>query len=173
MNGQPEKHPIVIAVNGEKHGEYVEPRMSLSDFLRDKLGLTGTHIGCHEGACGACTVLLDGVSARSCLTLATQADGRQVDTVESLVDDDGRLTLLQEAFVRRFALQCGFCTPGFLMLATEIVKEAQEEGRSFSREALTERLSANLCRCTGYVPIVEAVEEVLRTHSDSNGGERA
>jgi 2-furoyl-CoA dehydrogenase 2Fe-2S iron sulfur subunit len=145
---------IELTVNGRSVGESVEPRLLLTDFLRHRLGLTGTHVGCEHGVCGACTVLVDGVSVRACCLLAVQADGSRVETVESLAGDGG-LNLLQEAFRRHHALQCGFCTPGILMAATDVLSRGRP-----SREEIVELLSGHLCRCTGYAPIVDAIAEV-------------
>ena len=142
---------IEVADNGTLRQAEVEPRLLLSDFLRHSLGLTGTHVGCEHGVCGACTVLLDGVAVRSCLTLAVQADGLEVTTVEGL-----EWGPLQEAFRRHHALQCGFCTPGILIAATDLLSR----GRPPSREEIVEMLSGQLCRCTGYEPIVDAIAEV-------------
>jgi aerobic-type carbon monoxide dehydrogenase small subunit (CoxS/CutS family) len=136
--------------------ETVEPRLLLTDFLRHRLGLTGTHVGCEHGVCGACTVLLDGVSVRACCVLAVQADGGSVETVESLAGN-GPLTALQESFRRHQALQCGFCTPGILMAATDLLSRG-----SPTREEIVDLLSGHLCRCTGYAPIVDAIEEAAR-----------
>jgi 2-furoyl-CoA dehydrogenase 2Fe-2S iron sulfur subunit len=148
---------IEMTVNGRVAREVVEPRLLLTDFLRHRLGLTGTHVGCEHGVCGACTVLLDGVSVRGCCLLAVQADGARVDTVESLAD--GRpLNALQEAFRRRHALQCGFCTPGILMAATDLLSRGRP-----TRAEIVDMLSGHLCRCTGYAPIVDAIEEVARS----------
>ena len=135
-------------------GRPVEPRLLLTDFLRHRLGLTGTHVGCEHGVCGACTVLLDGVSVRGCCVLAVQADGSRVDTVESLAGN-GPLSALQEAFRRHHALQCGFCTPGILMAATDLLSRGTP-----TRDEIVDLLSGHLCRCTGYAPIVDAIEEV-------------
>lgn len=152
-----EKRTVKIAVNGEPREALVEPRRLLSDFLREDLGLTGTHVGCEHGVCGACTILLDGETTRACLTLAVQADGRSVDTVESLGSPD-RLNPLQKAFREHHALQCGFCTPGMLMTATEIL----EAGAPLSDADIREAISGNLCRCTGYEHIVRAVSAALK-----------
>lgn len=151
---QPSKHMSVhVSVNGREYRRTVMARMTLSDFLRDELGLIGTKVGCEHGVCGACTVLVDDEPARSCLMLAVQADGRQVRTVESLAN--GRsMNALQECFQKHHALQCGFCTAGFLMSATALL----EEGRP-TRDDIVETLSGHYCRCTGYAPIVDAVEE--------------
>jgi len=148
---------VTITVNGTPVTRRVEARTHLTDFLREELGLTGSHLGCEHGACGACTVRIDGEIRRGCLTLAVQADGRRVDTIEGL-SDSGELAKLQEAFHRRNALQCGFCTPGMLLAAQDLVKNEPKA----DRERIREHLSGNYCRCTGYHAIVEAVEEVLK-----------
>ena len=147
---------VELTVNGRRVVERVEDRLLLSDFLRHTLGLTGTHVGCEHGVCGACTVLLDGVSVRACLVLAAQADGAEVRTVESLAAGPG-LSPLQEAFRRHHALQCGFCTPGILIAAMDLLSRG-----SPTREEIVDLLSGHLCRCTGYAPIVDAIEEVAR-----------
>jgi aerobic carbon-monoxide dehydrogenase small subunit len=144
---------IAVTVNGDRHDVEVEPRRLLSDVLRHDLGLTGTHVGCEHGVCGCCTVLLDGEPVRACLVLAVQADGCAVTTVEGLANADGTLHPLQEAFRRHHGLQCGFCTPGFLMLASTVYKQAA----SMSDEEIRVALGGQLCRCTGYVGIVRAV----------------
>jgi aerobic carbon-monoxide dehydrogenase small subunit len=148
---------IALTVNGEDVRETVEVRTTLVDFLRERLGLTGSHIGCEQGVCGACTVRLDGVTVRGCLTLAVQCAGRTVETIEG-VSDKGEIADLQEAFVRRNALQCGFCTPGMLLSAQELLAA----GGVPSREEIRAHLSGNYCRCTGYQAIVDAVEAVAR-----------
>ena len=145
---------IDVTVNGRRYREAVESRLLLSDFLRGRLGLTGTHVGCEHGVCGACTVRFDGVAARSCLLLAVQADGAEIVTVEGLAHDDG-LTPLQAAFRSHHALQCGFCTPGILIAADELLTR----GRPTSREEIVDLLSGHLCRCTGYTAIVDAIAE--------------
>jgi len=150
VNGQ---HTIGVTVNGTQHERAVEPRLLLSDFLRHELGLTGTHVGCEHGVCGACTVLLDGAAVRACLVFAVQADGREVTTVEGL-DRDGTLHPLQQAFHEAHALQCGFCTPGFLMSLIPFLRDHPDPSEHQIREAL----SGNLCRCTGYANIVTAVQ---------------
>jgi aerobic-type carbon monoxide dehydrogenase small subunit (CoxS/CutS family) len=142
---------FAVTVNGRERRETVEPRLLLSDFLRHTLGLTGTHVGCEHGVCGACTVLLDGVSVRSCLLLAVQADGAEIVTVEGLAPN-GQLNPLQTAFTECHALQCGFCTPGILIAATDLLSRG-----SPSREEIVDMLSGHLCRCTGYESIVEAI----------------
>ena len=144
---------VVLTVNGERHEVAVEPRRLLSDVLRADLGLTGTHVGCEHGVCGCCTVLVDGEPARSCLMLAATADGARIETVEGLAAPDGTLHPLQEAFRRHHGLQCGFCTPGFLMLASTVYRDAP----SMSDEEIRTALGGQLCRCTGYVGIVRAV----------------
>ena len=148
---------IALTVNGRLVRETVEPRLLLTDFLRHRLGLTGTHVGCEHGICGACTVLLDGTAVRGCCLLAVQADGATVSTVESLAGT-ARLNPLQEAFRRHHALQCGFCTPGILMGATDLLARGTP-----TREEIVDMLSGHLCRCTGYAPIVDALEEAPRT----------
>ena len=153
----PDLHRISLTVNGETHDITVESRRSLADSLRHDLGLTGTHLGCEHGICGACTVLLDGQPARSCLVFAVQADGRSVETVESLGTPDD-LNPLQQSFTEHHGLQCGFCTPGFLMLATAFVRDHPGAGEPGIREAL----ASNLCRCTGYQGIVDAVVAYAR-----------
>jgi aerobic-type carbon monoxide dehydrogenase small subunit (CoxS/CutS family) len=148
---------VELTVNGRRYRELVEPRLLLSDFLRHRLGLTGTHVGCEHGVCGACTVLLDGVSARSCLLFAVQADGSEIRTVESLAEG-GELNALQRAFNERHALQCGFCTPGILMAATDLLLRTPAP----SREEVADMLSGHLCRCTGYEPIVQAILDAAK-----------
>ena len=147
-----ESFQITVTVNGREYQRAVEPRLTLADFLREDLGLTGTHLGCEHGICGACTVLLNGDAVRSCLMLAVQADGAELTTVEGL-SRDGRLTALQQAFQDNGALQCGFCTPGFLMTATAFLGEIPNPTEAQVRDAI----SGNVCRCTGYVAIVEAI----------------
>jgi aerobic-type carbon monoxide dehydrogenase small subunit (CoxS/CutS family) len=151
---------IEVTVNGRRYREAVEPRLLASDFLRHTLGLTGTHVGCEHGVCGACTVRVDGAAIRSCLLLAVQLDGAEVRTVEGLAPD-GELTPLQAAFRETHALQCGFCTPGILMAAAELL----EAESAPSRAEITDLLSGHLCRCTGYEPIVEAIARAAGTAS--------
>jgi 2-furoyl-CoA dehydrogenase 2Fe-2S iron sulfur subunit len=151
---------IRLVVNGHEVVEEVEPRLLLTDFLRHRLGLTGTHVGCEHGVCGACTVRLDGVSVRACCVLAVQADGSVVETVESLAGSGG-LSPLQDAFKRHHALQCGFCTPGILMAADDLLSRGDP-----SRDEIVDMLSGHLCRCTGYAPIVAAIEDAR----DAKGG---
>jgi carbon-monoxide dehydrogenase small subunit len=143
---------IRVTVNGVPHEALVEPRMTLADFLRHELALTGTHVGCEHGVCGACTVLVDGRTARSCLMLAVQADGAEVTTVEGLARDGG-LHPIQEAFVEEHGLQCGFCTPGFLMAVYELL----HDNPSPSDEEIKDMLGGQICRCTGYQSIYRAV----------------
>lgn len=152
------KMVVSMVVNGEKAEALVEPRLLLVDFIRDKLGLTGTHIGCEHGVCGACTVLVDGRTTRSCLMFAVQADGLEVETVEGLLLPDGELSDLQAAFRDSHGLQCGFCTSGMLMSATELLRTNACE----SREDIREAISGNLCRCTGYETIVDAIETAAK-----------
>jgi carbon-monoxide dehydrogenase small subunit len=140
-----------ITVNGKSHARVVEARLTLADFLRHELGLTGTHLGCEHGVCGACTVLVDDRTARSCLMFAVQANGCEVTTVEGLTPD-GDLSVLQQAFMDNHGLQCGFCTPGMLITLTELLRDNAEPSETEVREALT----GNLCRCTGYAGIVKA-----------------
>jgi len=148
----PTRHKIELTVNGERLQRHVEPRLLLSDFLRYELRLTGTHVGCAHGVCGACTVSINGSTARSCLTFAVQMDGAVIETVESLAPR-GPLSALQQAFHEHHALQCGFCTPGFLMSARELLARDPDP----SEESIRMALRGNLCRCTGYVNIVRAV----------------
>jgi carbon-monoxide dehydrogenase small subunit len=150
-----DQHLVTLNVNGREHELLVESRRTLADTLRQDLGLTGTHVGCEHGICGACTVLLDDEPVRACLVFGVQADGRRVRTVEDLADGD-ELTDLQQAFSRHHGLQCGFCTPGFLMLA-EAYLSTEPAGDA---EEVRDVVSANLCRCTGYQGIVDAVGEV-------------
>ena len=146
---------IAVTVNGRRYREPVPDRLLLSDFLRHRLGLTGTHVGCEHGVCGSCTVHLDGAAVRSCLLLAVQADEADVRTVESLADG-ARLHPLQEAFREHFALQCGFCTPGILMAAVDFLAQNPTP----TRTEIAQMLSGHLCRCTGYAPIIDAIAAV-------------
>jgi aerobic-type carbon monoxide dehydrogenase small subunit (CoxS/CutS family) len=147
-------HRITGTVNGSAYDEVVDDRMTLADFLREKLRLTGTHLGCEHGVCGACTVIVDGAASRSCLMLAVQADGTEIETVEGLAED-GELNRLQAAFKKNHALQCGFCTSGFLMSVTAAMREGEIRDEGHAREVL----SGNICRCTGYSGLVKAVLE--------------
>jgi len=149
---------IAVEINGRVHEGEVEPRTLLSDFIRHQAGLTGTHVGCEHGVCGACTVQVEGETVRSCLMLAVQADGRSVLTVEGLAPSDDELHPLQRAFTEAHALQCGFCTPGFLMSAEALLRERSDPSEQEIREAL----AGNLCRCTGYEGIVAAVQAAAR-----------
>ena len=151
---------IRLTVNGETVAESVEPRTTLVDFLRETLGLTGSHVGCEHGVCGACTVLLNGTVVRGCLTLAVQCDGAQIETIEG-ISDSGVIADLQEAFRRRNALQCGFCTPGMLLTAQELLAR----GETPNRDTIREHLAGNYCRCTGYQAIIDAVESVAQTRA--------
>jgi aerobic carbon-monoxide dehydrogenase small subunit len=153
---------IILTVNGGRYQRAVEPRLLLSDFLRYTLGLTGTHVGCEHGVCGACTVLVGGDSVRACLMFAVQADGCSVETVEGL-GRIGRLNSLQEAFHEHHALQCGFCTPGLLMTATDLIKKYPLS----TDDDIREGLSGNLCRCTGYEHIVKAIRAVVGKGKDA------
>ncbi|MDQ0137730.1 carbon-monoxide dehydrogenase small subunit [Neorhizobium galegae] len=146
---------VTMTVNGQTYSRSVEPRLLLSDFLRQDLGLIGTHVGCEHGVCGACTVLMDGRSIRSCLTFAIQAEGSTLETIEGLAAKDGTLSPLQQSFQDCHGLQCGFCTPGFLMRATELLRNGEAMA---DREDIREAISGNLCRCTGYETIVDAIE---------------
>jgi aerobic carbon-monoxide dehydrogenase small subunit len=145
------KQATRVTVNGKSYARVVDARLTLADFLRHELNLTGTHLGCEHGVCGACTVLVDGHSARSCLMFAVQANDCEVTTVEGLAPD-GKLSVLQQAFMDNHGLQCGFCTPGMLITLTELLRENPEPNEQDVREALT----GNLCRCTGYAGIVRA-----------------
>jgi carbon-monoxide dehydrogenase small subunit len=148
---------ISLTVNGEAVNERVEARKTLVDFLRDDLGLTGSHVGCEHGVCGACTVRVNGAIVRGCLMLAAQCDGAKVETIEG-VSDSGAVADLQEAFEKRNALQCGFCTPAMLLTAQELLTN----GATPSREKIREHISGNYCRCTGYHAIVDAIESVAQ-----------
>jgi carbon-monoxide dehydrogenase small subunit len=145
---------VTTTVNGQGYERSVEPRLLLSDFLRHELGLPGTHVGCEHGVCGACTILVDGLPVRSCLMFAVQANGKEIETVESLAADRAKLHPLQDAFREAHALQCGYCTPGILMTMKAFLAETP----SPSEEEIREALSGNLCRCTGYQHIVDAVK---------------
>ncbi len=155
---------VAFEVNGKALEVDVEPRLSLADCLRDVLGLTGTHLGCEHGVCGACTVIVDGEAVRSCLTLAVQAAGEKIVTVEGLSRDNG-LTPLQAAFRKHHALQCGFCTPGMVTTAHALLSEEPDADAERVREAL----SGNICRCTGYISIVEAVLEARTAYRTAEG----
>jgi carbon-monoxide dehydrogenase small subunit len=151
-----DSHTISLTINGEKVVRLVEPRQNLIDFLRQSEELTGSHVGCEHGVCGACTIEVDGAMVRGCLMFAVQADGCTITTIEGLTES-GRATQLQTAFAARNALQCGYCTPGMLAAAVEYI----EAGGSADRAAIREHLSGNYCRCTGYQSIVDAVQSVI------------
>jgi 2-furoyl-CoA dehydrogenase 2Fe-2S iron sulfur subunit len=157
---------ITLTVNGTTVTEQVEPRLLLTDFLRHRLGLTGTHVGCEHGICGSCTVRLDGVSVRACCLLAVQVDGSAVETVESLAGEE-LLSPLQAAFKRHHALQCGFCTPGILLAADDLLSRGAP-----SREEIVDMLSGHLCRCTGYATIIAAIEDARDNVSQVFGADR-
>jgi carbon-monoxide dehydrogenase small subunit len=148
--------PVSFSVNDESVQAVAEPRTHLADFLRDQLRLTGTHLGCEHGVCGACTVLIDGEPARSCIAFTVQCEGSTVRTIEGF-EDDALMNELRAAFSREHALQCGFCTPGMLMAAQDLIRQ----GKQVSREEIRSHISGNYCRCTGYQSIVDAIEEVI------------
>ena len=152
-----DKLPITLTINGRDYAVEVEPRRTLADAIREDCGLTGTHIGCEHGVCGACTVIVDGEPVRSCLMFAAQADGKPIRTVEGLAKD-GELHVMQQAFMDHHGLQCGFCTPGFLMLAVGVLEREPD----ISDDDLMDVLSSNLCRCTGYQNIVKAVRAAAK-----------
>jgi len=151
-------HTITLTVNGEPRTEEVEARLTLADFLRERLDRTATHLGCEHGVCGACTVLVDGHAARSCTMLAVQADGAEIRTLEGVAGPDGELHPIQQGFWEKHGMQCGFCTSGFVMSLVELLERDSEP----SEEDVSEVLNGHLCRCTGYVKIREAVEEAVR-----------
>lgn len=159
--------PVTIELNGKRMVGNAQPRTLLSDFLRQTLGATGTHVGCEHGVCGCCTVMIDGIAQRSCLTLAVQADGRRVETVESLAEDEGRLDALQRAFNRHHALQCGFCTPGILMSFTDYLRRNPDPAEKEVREVL----GGHVCRCTGYAGLVAAIMDAAREMRGEAGPE--
>ena len=152
-----ERETISVTVNGRAYERAVEPRRLLSDFLRDDLRLTGTHVGCEHGVCGACTVMMDGVTARACLTFAVMADGAEIETIEGLGTVDA-MHPVQQAFWEKHGLQCGFCTPGMLMTAVELLKRNPDP----SVDDIRDTISGNLCRCTGYQTIVESIQHAAR-----------
>ncbi len=164
-------HPVRVQVNGTWREGSVEPRRTLADFLREDLDLTGTHLACEHGFCGNCNVLLDGQAVRSCLMLAVQADGHEVETVEGLADRDGTLSALQQAFTENHGLQCGFCTPAMLMIAVEFMRAHPEGG---SDDEIREAISGITCRCTGYQQIVESIQAASQAASAGalEGGSR-
>jgi carbon-monoxide dehydrogenase small subunit len=151
------KQTIVVTINGRVYEEDVEPRLLLSHFLRENIGLTGTHVGCVVGECGACSILLDNKLVKSCLHFAVQADGREITTIEGLAKD-GTLSTIQEAFVKHYALQCGYCTPGMVMASHALLRDHPNP----SEEEIRKALGGNLCMCTGYVQIVNAVKDAAR-----------
>lgn len=161
---QQEKRHITVSVNGVSHTAHIPTRLLLSDFLRHTLHLTGTHVGCEHGVCGACTIIFNGAPIRSCLMLAVQANGGEILTVEGLAHPDGSLHPLQHAFRTYHGLQCGFCTPGFLMASYAFLQEHPDP--ALSDDEIREALSGNLCRCTGYQGIVAAVRHVLATQHE-------
>ena len=158
-----QKTRVALTLNGRKLAAEAEPRMLLSDFLRHAIGATGTHVGCEHGVCGACTILIDGQPARACLTLAVQLEGLEVTTVEGLAPAQDRLSVMQAAFRRHHALQCGFCTPGMLMTATDLMKKY----RLASDDSIREGLSGNLCRCTGYEHIIRAIRALVDSKAEN------
>jgi carbon-monoxide dehydrogenase small subunit len=149
---------VDISVNGEHRQDALEPRLTLADYVRERCGLTGTHLGCEHGVCGACTVLVDDQAVRSCLVFAVQADGRDVTTIEGLRGPDGELTTVQAAFRDHHGLQCGFCTPGFVVSVTAFLRDNPQP----TADQILEALSGNLCRCTGYQGIIAAVHAAAR-----------
>jgi carbon-monoxide dehydrogenase small subunit len=153
-----EARSITLTVNGRSYGRTVPVRKTLADFIREDLGLTGTHLGCEQGVCGACTVRLDGELVRSCLMFAVQADSRSIQTIEGVAPHPGQLSAVQEAFWRRHGLQCGFCTPGMVLAATDLL----ERNPHPTETEIREEMGGNLCRCTGYEFIVDAVLEAAR-----------
>lgn len=156
MSEERTRHSIHLTLNGVARSGNAESRMLLSDFIRHELGATGTHVGCEHGVCGACTVQIDGVATRSCLCLAPQADGCDLRTVEGLINQDGKLSVLQQTFKKHHALQCGFCTAGILMSCVDFLQRYPDP----TEEQVRDMLSGHLCRCTGYTPIVEAILDV-------------
>lgn len=154
---------VNLTVNGEKVSRAIEPRRNLVDFLREDLQLTGSHVGCEHGVCGACTLRVNGEIVRGCLMLAVQADGAKVETIEG-VSDSGEIADLQEEFHKRNALQCGFCTPGMLLAAADLLKSNPDAGR----DQIREYISGNYCRCTGYQAIVDAIEAVVRKRGEQS-----
>ncbi len=158
-------HRVSVTVNGKTYEREVEPRMTLADFLRQELRLTGTHVGCEHGVCGACTILKDGSAVRACLMLAVQADGTSLTTIESLADGD-RLHPIQQAFIEEHGLQCGFCTPGFLVTTLELLRNNPDP----SDEEIKDALGGNLCRCTGYQSIIQSVRLAAGKMREGNAG---
>ena len=159
----PDRREITVTVNGESYTREVETRLTLADFIRHSIDLTGTHLGCEHGVCGACTILLDGLSARSCLMLAVQADGHEILTVEGIAPNDEELHPLQQAFQDNHGLQCGFCTPGFMIAATALLNENPHP----TENEIRLKLAGNLCRCTGYDKIIRSVQDAAERLSKS------
>jgi 2-furoyl-CoA dehydrogenase 2Fe-2S iron sulfur subunit len=159
------KHPVTVTVNGKKITKHAEPRMLLSDFLRQEMGMTDVHVGCEHGVCGACTVRINGKAVRSCLSLAVQCDGFDIDTLDGMTDRDEELGDLQEAFRKHHALQCGYCTPGVLMSLDDYLERVPDP----SEEDLRDMLSGHLCRCTGYVGMVRAALDVAAQRKAAKG----
>jgi aerobic carbon-monoxide dehydrogenase small subunit len=159
--------PISVTINGVRYERDAEPRLTLGDFLRERCGLTGTHLACEHGVCGACTVLVDGDAVRSCLMFAVQADGADVTTLEGLAAEDGQMTAVQQGFMECHGLQCGFCTPGFVVSAYAFLRDHPEPTEAEIRE----ELSGNLCRCTGYQGIVRAVQRAIEIQREREQGE--
>ncbi|MEH6526846.1 MAG: (2Fe-2S)-binding protein [Sneathiella sp.] len=157
---------ITMKINGEPVSATIEPRQTIADFLRSTMGLTGTHLGCEHGVCGACTIRLNDVTVRGCLTFAVQCDGMEVETIEG-ASESGRISDLQENFVSRNALQCGFCTPGMVLSADELLADNADP----SREEIREHLSGNYCRCTGYQSIIDAIETTAKQRHERLGDE--
>jgi 2-furoyl-CoA dehydrogenase 2Fe-2S iron sulfur subunit len=160
------RHPVRFSLNGKPCAGEAEPRMLLTDFLRHQIGATGTHVGCEHGVCGACTVSIDGSPARACLTFAVQIDGCEIRTIESLAPSPDRLGILQSAFKRNHALQCGFCTAGILMSLDSFLREHPRP----DEESIRDLLCGHLCRCTGYAPIIRAAIEAAAELADQSGG---
>lgn len=162
MDNEPRQGTILVnlRVNGRLHAVEVDPRFLLSDVLRDQLSLTGLHLGCEQGVCGACTVLMDGEPVVSCLTLAAEAESAEIQTVEYFSKPDGNLGELEAAFLKHGAFQCGFCTPGFLAVGHYLI----QNGLATSRQTIKENLSGNICRCTGFEPIIDAIVEAAGSH---------
>jgi aerobic-type carbon monoxide dehydrogenase small subunit (CoxS/CutS family) len=161
-----ERRKVTVTVNGRRSEVLVEPRRLLCDVIREDLGLTGTHVGCEHGVCGACTVLVDGRAERSCMTFAVQVDGASIETVESLAGDDGQLSALQQAFWDCHGLQCGFCTPGILMTLQEFLTRQPHPSEAEIRLVL----AGNICRCTGYDAIVRSVQQAVLSSEARDGG---
>ena len=166
----PKDQPVAVELrlNGKARRGMAAPNMLLSDFLRQELGATGTHVGCEHGICGACTVRIEGRAVRSCLCLAVQAEGREVETIEGLTQADGSFGILQDAFHRHFALQCGFCTPGFLMSLADYLEGNPDPSEADLRDAL----SGNICRCTGYAEIIEAALSAAASLKEARAADR-